>query len=92
MRYTYPNHFPKEFPFIDRKMWEKKVMEPVEKDRMIDLLQTRIERQNERIARLEQALLKWVEFWKADNDEGENDPLLAEEAMEETRILLGDDI
>jgi hypothetical protein len=64
-------------------------MSPVEKDRLIEIQQTRIEHLLNRILRLEEALRMWVKFWKA---EGEEDPLLAEEAMEETRILLGDEI
>lgn len=64
-------------------------MEPVEKDRIIEIQQTRIDNLTKRIVRLENALMMWVKFWKGD---GEDDPLLAEEAMEETRLLLGDGI
>ena len=67
-------------------------MDPVEKDRMIDILQTRLGNQNQRIERLEEALRLWVKFWKADNDENSLEPLLAEEAMEETRAMWGDDV
>jgi hypothetical protein len=64
-------------------------MEPVEKDRIIEIQQNRIEHLLNRTLRLEAALMLWVKFWKADGDE---DPLLAEEAMEETRAMLGDNI
>lgn len=64
-------------------------MEPVEKDRIIEIQQTRIEHLSTRILRLEGALKMWADFYKAD---GDGDLMLAEEAMEETRILLGDEI
>mgnify|MGYP000414453047 CR=1 FL=1 len=63
-------------------------MEPVEKDRLIEIQQRRIEHLLNRTLRLEEALRMWVAFWKEDQD----DSLLAEEAMEETRTLLGDQI
>jgi hypothetical protein len=63
-------------------------MEPVEKDRLIEIQQRRIEHLLNRTLRLEEALRMWVAFWKEDQD----DSLLAEEAMEETRSLLGDNI
>jgi len=34
MRFPFPNHFPKKFPFIDRKMWEKPKMDIVERIRL----------------------------------------------------------
>lgn len=64
-------------------------MEPVEKDRIIEIQQTRIEHLLNRVLRLEGALKMWADFYKAD---GEDDVMLAEEAMEETRVLLGDNI
>ena len=38
------------------------------------------------IEKLRDVLKMWVKFWEAD---GEDDPLLGEEAMEETREVLG---
>jgi len=38
------------------------------------------------IEKLRNVLCMWVKFWEAD---GEDDPLLGEEAMEETREVLG---
>lgn len=64
-------------------------MDPVEKDRIIEIMETRVGHLLTRIMKLEGALKMWVAFYKAD---GEEDIMLAEEAMEETRILLGDDI
>lgn len=63
-------------------------MEPVEKDRIIEIQERRIEHLLNRTLRLEEALRLWVAFWKEDED----DSLMAEEAMEETRLLLGDNI
>ena len=40
------------------------------------------------IERLRGALRMWVKFWECDNEENLLEPLLAEEAMEETRSLL----
>ena len=42
------------------------------------------------IERLRQALRMWVKFWEADNIFND-DALLAEEAMEVTRELLGEE-
>jgi hypothetical protein len=63
-------------------------MEPVEKDRIIEIQERRIEHLLNRTLRMEEALRLWVAFWKEDQD----DSLMAEEAMEETRLLLGDNI
>lgn len=44
----------------------------------------------EEIERQREVLRMWKKFWDADNDENLLEPLLAEEAMEATREVLGD--
>lgn len=63
-------------------------MDPVEKDRIIEIQERRIEHLLNRTLRMEEALRLWVAFWKEDQD----DSLMAEEALKETRLLLGDNI
>ena len=68
-------------------------MEPVEKDRIIEIQETRIGHLLTRIMRLEGALKLWANFYNNNEEQsGDADLFLAEEAMEETRLLLGDNI
>jgi hypothetical protein len=41
--------------------------------------------------RMREVLQMWAKFWAADNDDNLLEPLLAEEAMEATREILGED-
>lgn len=45
---------------------------------------------NER-EQLREILQMWAKFWEADNDDNALEPLLAEEAMEATRVALKED-
>lgn len=64
-------------------------MDPVEKDRIIEIQQTRIEHLLNRVLRLEEALRMWAEYHK---DGADDDVMLGEKAMDETRLLLGDNL
>lgn len=64
-------------------------MDPVEKDRIIEIQQTRIEHLLNRVLRLEENLRMWV---KAEREKGEDRQVMYQEAIEETRILMGNDI
>lgn len=51
---------------------------------------TEIEKLKSQLDKCFEALKMWAKFWEADNDENSLEPLLAEEAMELTREILGE--
>ena len=55
----------------------------------LEMCETTVVKQDNKIERLREALRMWVKFWEADNIFND-EALLAEEAMEFTRELLGD--
>lgn len=54
----------------------------------IELLEIAVKNRDKEIVRCHEALRMWKRFWE---DDTENEPLLAEEAMELTREILGDE-
>jgi hypothetical protein len=61
-------------------------------DRLTNSYESRIDALKTKNKKMEKALKMWVAFWNADNDFNSLEPLLAEEAMEATREVLGEDL